>query len=182
MRIYTRTGDDGTTGLIGGTRVQKDDSRIEAFGTVDELNSWIGLIRSQSESSGEESILINIQNKLFAIGSLLATDTSIIRNFSDKLPCSPDDILLLENEMDRMLDSLPVQTSFILPGGSNLVSYCHLARTVCRRAERRVYSLSKKVDLPAELLIYLNRLSDFLFVLSRKFADNEGVTEISRKS
>lgn len=181
MRIYTRTGDDGTTGLIGGTRIEKDDLRLEAFGTIDELNSWIGLIRSQPEASEAESVLINIQNKLFIIGGRLATDTSKI-DISDKLPCKREDILFLENEMDSMLDSLPLQTNFILPGGNNIISYCHLARTVCRRAERKVYGLSKVVSIPVELLMYLNRLSDYLFVLSRKFADNEGVTDIQQKS
>jgi cob(I)alamin adenosyltransferase len=181
MRIYTRTGDDGTTSLIGGKRVQKDDPRVEAYGSVDELNSWIGLIRSQSEASTEDPVLINIQNILFATGSTLATDKSKT-DLSEKLPFSHEDILLLENEMDRVLDSLPVQTNFILPGGNNIISYCHIARTVCRRAERRVYSLSKITKIPAELLIYLNRLSDYLYVLSRKYADNKRVTEIPRKS
>jgi cob(I)alamin adenosyltransferase len=180
MLIYTRTGDDGTTGLIGGTRVQKDDLRLEAYGTVDELNSWIGLIRSQREADKDKSVLITIQKKLFIIGGRLATDTSK-KDLSDKLPCCGEDILLLENEMDRMLDTLPPQTNFILPGGNNLVSYCHLARTVCRRAERRIYKLSREVDVSIELLKYLNRLSDYLFVLSRKFADNEGLEEIPWK-
>lgn len=180
MRIYTRTGDDGTTGLIGGTRVQKDDLRLEAYGTVDELNSWIGLIRSQSEAGEEKSVLIKIQKKLFVIGGRLATDTSKT-DLSDKLPCCGEDILLLENEMDRILDALPPQTNFILPGGNNIVSYCHLARTVCRRAERRIYKLSRQVEVSIELLKYLNRLSDYLFVLSRKFADNEGIEEIPWK-
>jgi len=181
MRIYTHTGDDGTTGLIGGTRIQKDDLRLEAYGTIDELNSWIGLIRIQPEASEEESILINIQNKLFTIGGRLATDISKT-DLSDKLPCCGEDILFLENEMDRMLDTLPAQSNFILPGGNNIISYCHLARTVCRRAERKVYGLSKVVSIQTEILMYLNRLSDYMFVLSRKYADNEGVTEIPWKS
>ena len=181
MRIYTRTGDDGTTGLIGGTRVQKDDPRVEAYGTVDELNSWIGLIRSQSEASVEESDLINIQNILFVIGSTLATDNTKT-DLSAKIPCCQEDILYLENEIDRMIDLFPLQTNFILPGGNNIISFCHIARTVCRRAERRVYSLSKIVEIPVEIVIYLNRLSDYLFVLSRKYTDNKGVTEIPWKS
>lgn len=181
MRIYTRTGDDGTTGLIGGTRVQKDDLHLEAYGTVDELNSWIGLIRSQSPARVDDSFLIEIQKKLFVIGGRLATDTSKI-DLSDKLPCCADDILAIEHEMDRILDTLPPQTSFILPGGNDAVSYCHLARTVCRRAERRVYQLSKEIEVPIELLKYLNRLSDYLFVLSRKYAKDEGLEEIPWKS
>jgi cob(I)alamin adenosyltransferase len=180
MRIYTRTGDDGTTGLIGGTRVRKDDLRLEAYGTVDELNSWIGLIRSQPAAEKDKSVLIAIQKKLFVIGGRLATDTSKA-DLSDKLPCCADDILFLENEMDRMLDSLPPQTSFILPGGNNAVSYCHIARTVCRRAERRIYKLSREVEVSPEILKYINRLSDFLFVLSRKYSDNEGIEEIPWK-
>jgi len=118
-----------------------------------------------------------IQKKLFVIGGRLATDTSRA-DLSDKLPCCGEDILLLENEMDQILDALPQQTNFILPGGNNIVSYCHLARTVCRRAERIVYKLSKVVEIPSELMKYLNRLSDYLFVLSRKFADNEDIEEI----
>lgn len=179
--IYTRTGDDGTTGLAGGSRVQKDDPRVEAYGTIDELNSWIGLIRSQPEAFREEPALKGIQNKLFTIGGRIATDKSKAKPAEEPAIC-PEDIIFLENEMDNMLNSLPVQKNFILSGGNNIISYCHIARTVCRRAERRVYSLSKIVPIPAELLIYLNRLSDYLFVLSLKFADNEGITEIPWKS
>ena len=181
MRIYTRSGDDGTTGLIGGTRVQKDDLHLEAYGTVDELNSWIGLIRSQSPAHVDETFLTDIQKKLFVVGGRLATDTSKI-DLSDKLLCCADDILALEHEMDRILDTLPPQTSFILPGGNDVVSYCHLARTVCRRAERRVFQLSKEIEVPIELLKYLNRLSDYLFVLSRKYTNDEGIEEIPWKS
>jgi cob(I)alamin adenosyltransferase len=181
MRIYTRTGDDGTSGLTGGTRVQKDDIRLEAYGTVDELNSWVGLIRSQPIAVVDESVLVNIQKYLFVIGGRLSTDTSKI-NPSDKFPSCVDGILTLEHEIDRIIDVLPPQTNFILPGGSNSVSYCHLARTVCRRAERRVYRLSKEIEVPNELLRYLNRLSDYLFVLSRKYANDEGIEEIPWKS
>jgi cob(I)alamin adenosyltransferase len=181
MCIYTRTGDDGTTGLIGGTRVEKDDLHLEAYGTVDELNSWIGLIRSQPLDARDTSFLIDIQKMLFVIGGRLATDTSKI-DLSAKLPCGEEDILLLEREIDRILDTLVPQTNFILPGGDDAVSYCHLARTVCRRAERRAYQLSKKVEIPSELMKYLNRLSDFLFVLSRKFAQDNGIEEIPWKS
>lgn len=181
MRVYTRTGDDGTTGLIGGTRVKKYDLRLEAYGTVDELNSWIGLIRSQEINSDHIHDLIQIQNKLFVIGALLATDTSKA-DLTDKLPCCEDDISFLELRMDQMLDSLPPLTSFILPGGSNAVSYCHLARTVCRRAERRTYQLSAETSVPAEALKYLNRLSDYLYVLSRKVADDTRIEEIPWKS
>ena len=181
MRVYTRTGDDGTTGLIGGTRVKKYDLRLEAYGTVDELNSWIGLIRSQEINSDDVDDLIQIQNKLFVIGALLATDTTKVET-SDHLACCEDDILFLEQRMDQILDNLPQLTSFLLPGGSNAVSYCHLARTVCRRAERRTYQLSAETQVSADVLKYLNRLSDYLYVLSRKVAADSGIEEIPWKS
>ena len=181
MRVYTRTGDDGTTGLIGGTRVKKYDLRLESYGTVDELNSWIGLIRSQGINQDEIHDLIEIQNKLFVIGALLATDATKVDN-SGQLPCCEEDILYLERRMDQMLGSLPPLTSFLLPGGSNAVSYCHLARTVCRRAERRAYQLSEETEISPEVLKYLNRLSDYLYVLSRKVASDSGIEEIPWKS
>jgi len=181
MRVYTRTGDDGTSGLIGGTRVQKYDDRLEAYGTVDELNSWIGLIRSQEISADLIHDLIEIQNKLFVIGACLATDMTKAKSPA-KLSCSEDDILFLEKRMDQFLDSLPPLTNFLLPGGNNVVSYCHIARTVCRRAERRAYKLSIQNPVPAEVLKYLNRLSDYLYVLSRKVAQDTGIEEIPWKS
>jgi len=181
MRVYTRTGDDGTTGLIGGTRVKKYDLRLEAYGTVDELNSWIGLIRSQEINSDDIHDLIEIQNKLFVIGALLATDTSKAET-TDKLACCEDDILFLELRMDQLLDALPPLTNFLLPGGSNTVSYCHIARTVCRRAERRAYQLSEEINVSGEVLKYLNRLSDYLYVLSRKVAADGRIEEIPWKS
>ena len=181
MRVYTRTGDDGTTGLIGGTRVKKYDIRLEAYGTIDELNSWIGLIRSQEINADDIPDLIAIQNKLFVIGALLATDTTKVDN-SVQLPCCEEDIKLLEQRMDQILDSLPPLTNFLLPGGSNAVSYCHLARTVCRRAERRAYQLSAETHVSDEVLKYLNRLSDYLYVLSRKVAADSGIEEIPWKS
>jgi len=181
MRVYTRTGDDGTTGLIGGTRVKKYDMRLEAYGTVDELNSWIGLIRSQEITPEDITDLIEIQNKLFVIGALLATDTAKVDN-SAQLPCCIKDIEYLEQRMDHILDNLPALTNFLLPGGSNAVSYCHLARTVCRRAERRAYQLSVDTPVSDEVLKYLNRLSDYLYVLSRKVAQDSGIKEIPWKS
>lgn len=181
MRVYTRTGDDGTTGLIGGTRVQKYDPRLEAYGTVDELNSWIGLIRSQEIDAEDINDLIKIQNKLFVVGALLATDVAKADQ-SDKLPCCDDDILFLEKRMDELLDNLPPLTNFLLPGGNDAVSFCHIARTVCRRAERRAYKLSAKAIVVESVLKYLNRLSDYLYVLSRKIAKDMGVEEIPWKS
>ena len=177
MRVYTRTGDDGTTGLIGGTRVPKYDLRLEVYGTVDELNTWIGMIRSHPFDQPTGDILIEIQKKLFVIGARLATDTSKI-DLSGKIVCCGDDIALLEKQMDLMLDQLPPLTNFVLPGGNPEVSYCHVARTVCRRAERRAYQLSKEANVPAEILKYLNRLSDYLFVLSRKVAKDTGIEEV----
>jgi cob(I)alamin adenosyltransferase len=180
MPIYTRTGDDGTTGLIGGTRVPKDDLRLEAYGTVDELNSWIGYLRAQPILTEKDSLLEEIQKKLFVIGGRLATDTSKV-DLSQKLPCTEENIRELETEIDRMLASLEPQTHFILPGGSSAVSICHIARTVCRRAERRIYQLSGQIEIPHQLLWYINRLSDFLFVLSRETAKKEGIDEIQWK-
>jgi cob(I)alamin adenosyltransferase len=180
MRVYTRTGDDGTTGLIGGTRVQKYDHRLEAYGTVDELNSWIGLIRSQNINNEDIIDLIAIQNKLFVIGANLATDTSKV-DLADKLSCCNDDITYLENKMDQILDGLPPLSNFLLPGGNNAVSYCHIARTVCRRAERRVYKLASEILVSDQVLKYLNRLSDYLYVLSRKIAQDTGAKEIPWK-
>ncbi len=177
MSVYTKTGDDGTSGLIGGTRVEKFDLRLEAYGTVDELNSWIGLICSQKIDQIARELLLSVQNNLFVIGARLATDLSKA-DLSERLPLKPEDITQLEKEMDRILDLLPPMEHFVLPGGSNTISYCHLARTVCRRAERRVCQLSKEVSIPIDLIKYLNRLSDYLFVLSRKVAVDENVDEV----
>lgn len=177
MRVYTKTGDDGTSGLIGGTRVEKYDLRLESYGTVDELNSWIGLICSQKIDPTSRDLLLSVQNNLFVIGARLATDLSKT-DLSAKLPLKAEEIAKLENEMDRILDQLPPMEHFVLPGGSNAISYCHLARTVCRRAERRVCQLAKEVSIPADLIKYLNRLSDYLFVLSRKIAVDEGIDEV----
>jgi cob(I)alamin adenosyltransferase len=177
MRVYTKTGDDGTSGLIGGTRVEKYDLRLESYGTVDELNSWIGLIRGQSIDASTRQILLSVQYNLFVIGARLATDLAKT-DLSSRLPLKSEDLSLLENEMDRILDQLTPMEHFVLPGGSNTVSYCHLARTVCRRAERRVCQLAKELDIPSDLIKYLNRLSDYLFVLSRKMAVDERINEI----
>ena len=178
MRVYTKTGDDGTSGLIGGTRVEKYDLRLESYGTVDELNSWIGLIRCQPMmDASTRELLFSVQKNLFVIGARLATDPSK-NDLTARLQLHPEDLIVLENEMDRMLDQLPAMEHFILPGGSNTSSYCHLARTVCRRAERRVCQLGKEAQIPAILIKYLNRLSDYLFVLSRKMSVIEGVDEV----
>lgn len=167
FKVYTKTGDSGTTGLIGGTRVPKHHLRLEAYGTVDELNSYIGLIRSHEIEKKSSETLLKIQNKLFLIGSRLATDDTK-SDLKEKLVITEDDILLLEQEMDRMDESLPELNNFVLPGGHPLNGYCHIARTVCRRAERRANQLSAEVSVNSLLLKYINRLSDYLFILSRK--------------
>jgi cob(I)alamin adenosyltransferase len=165
MKIYTKKGDKGETSLIGGTRVPKHHLRIECYGTVDELNSWIGLLRDQPIKESHIKILLEIQDRLFTIGSLLASDPEASRM---KIPeLKEEDIILLEKEMDAMEATLPEMKSFVLPGGHITVSYCHIARCVCRRAERLATHLSEN-DVVSELVLkYLNRLSDYLFVLAR---------------
>ena len=174
-KIYTKTGDKGTTSLIGGTRVPKYDDRIEAYGTVDELNAWVGLIRDQEIDKHSKTILLEIQDRLFTIESLLATDKDAR---TTNLPVLTErDVLLLENEIDKMNAQLPILTSFILPGGHPFVSYCHLARTVCRRAERLAIKLGEKYEIDPLVIAYLNRLSDYFFVLSRYFSKNFAAIE-----
>lgn len=165
FRIYTKTGDGGSTSLIGGTRVPKHHIRIESYGTVDELNSFIGLIKDQEIDDSTKSILLEIQDRLFTIGSSLATDTE---NAKMKLPdLLESDIEMLEKEIDKMEESLPPMRSFVLPGGHTIISYCHIARCVCRRAERCVIHLAQEAYVAPLVVPYLNRLSDYLFVLSR---------------
>ena len=179
MKIYTKKGDTGTTQLLGGTRVPKHHLRIEAYGTVDELNSFIGLLRDQEISAGHKNILAEIQDRLFTLGSSLASDPEKSKM---KIPdLKDDDIILLETEMDRMDDQLPEMKSFILPGGHPIVSYCHIARCVCRRAERAVTHLSENENADPIIFRYLNRLSDYLFVLSRMLCKELGATEIPWK-
>lgn len=177
MKIYTRTGDDGTTGLVGGTRVKKYDIRLEAYGTIDELNSYIGLIRSLQNDPKADQILEKIQNKLFVIGANLATEESL-GTIKKQFPCSPQDIVVLEQAMDEMTAGLPELRNFILPGGGQAASVCQVARTVCRRAERRIVELSEKAEVDANLVRYVNRLSDYLFVLSRKITKDQKAAEI----
>jgi cob(I)alamin adenosyltransferase len=177
MKIYTRTGDDGTTGLIGGSRVKKFDLRLDAYGTVDELNSYIGVIRSMQTDSSADSVLEKIQNKLFIIGANLASDASVTL-IKKQMPVGKTDIELLEKEMDLMNNTLPELRNFILPGGSQATSFCHIARTVCRRAERHIVELSEKTEVDPNLIKYINRLSDYLFVLSRKVSMDQKVPEI----
>jgi cob(I)alamin adenosyltransferase len=177
MKIYTKTGDKGLTSLIGGTRVPKSSLRIECYGTVDELNSYIGLVRDQEVNANRRPLLKEIQDRLFTIGSALAADPEKSKM---KLPdLHANDVTLLEDEIDRLNASLPELRAFILPGGHPAVSHAHVARCVCRRAERLVIHLSEE-SFVAELVgVYLNRLSDFLFVLSRAMAQELGVEEVT---
>jgi cob(I)alamin adenosyltransferase len=166
MKIYTKTGDKGQTSLIGGTRVPKYHLRIETYGTVDELNSHIGLIMCQDIAPEYKKLLKEIQDRLFTIGATLAADPEKSKM---KIPdLHETDIVLLEQEMDLMNEVLPPLKHFVLPGGNTTVSYCHIARCVCRRAERLTVELAEKSFVDEKVSVYLNRLSDYLFVLARK--------------
>ncbi|WP_421943877.1 cob(I)yrinic acid a,c-diamide adenosyltransferase [Pedobacter sp.] len=166
MKIYTKTGDKGQTSLIGGTRVPKYHLRIETYGTVDELNSYVGLIMCQEIDERHKLLLKEIQDRLFTIGASLASDPEKSKMKIPDLHAS--DIELLEKEMDDMNEVLPALKHFVLPGGNTIVSYCHIARCVCRRAERLTVELSENSFVNEHVTIYLNRLSDYLFVLARK--------------
>jgi cob(I)alamin adenosyltransferase len=176
VKIYTKTGDDGTTGLVGGSRVKKYDLRLEAYGTVDELNAVIGVVRSYDVGDDIKEILGIIQNKLFNIGSRLASDKKG-KEFTAKLAIKNEDIALLESMIDRFEEELPELTQFILPGGDILVAQCHIARTVCRRAERCIVEFAEHEKVQTELIKFINRLSDFLFVLARITGHRRGVEE-----
>lgn len=174
MKVYTKRGDKGETSLIGGTRVKKSHVRIESYGTVDELNSCIGVIRDTGDSDRVNQFLVEIQNRLFTIGSELATDPEA-RNVKTPILVL-EDTEALENEIDRMEEELPPLKNFILPGGDLAASYCHIARTVCRRAERKAIELNELSPVEDKILGYLNRLSDYLFVLSRYYTHlNKGI-------
>jgi cob(I)alamin adenosyltransferase len=176
MKIYTRTGDDGTTSLSGGRRLPKHHIRIEAYGTIDELIAWIGMLRSHKENSGRKEIFIYIQDQLMASAAALAFDNENPKG-NQPLPDS-DCVTLLEKEIDRMETSLGPSESFILPGGNIAISHCHIARCVCRRAERAVIRLNESEYSPEIVNRFLNRLSDYLFILSRVLSlelDNEEI-------
>ncbi len=177
MKIYTKTGDAGETSLLGGRRVSKADIKIDAYGTVDELNSWIGFIADQIPDLELRTFLRNIQSHLFVIGSNLATDKEIknLQNIENQ------DIENLEQAIDTESANLSELKNFILPGGSTTVSYCHIARAVCRRAERIVVALTEHQHVDDVVLKYLNRLSDYLFILARKIAKNENIEEVEWK-
>ena len=179
-KIYTKTGDDGTTGLVGGTRVKKYNVRLEAYGTVDELNAVVGVVRSLGLSEDDNKILIHIQNKLFNIGSRLASDKKG-DEITAELAIQEDDILFLEKAIDRFEEDLPELTQFILPGGEPKAAQCHVARTVCRRAERRILEFAEQNTVQPELIKFINRLSDFFFVFARKLTADNGSVEIPWK-
>ncbi len=175
FKIYTKTGDKGETGLFGGARLPKNHIRIEAYGTVDELNSFIGLVRDHVSNDDIRQELKTIQNRLFTIGASLASDPSKNMSTPDILE---SDISLLENAMDRMDEALPPLKNFILPGGHPTVSYCHVARCVCRRAERMTVALHQLEEVDDILIQYLNRLSDYLFILGRYLALTLEIEEV----
>lgn len=177
MKIYTRTGDNGETGLFGGPRVRKDDARIEAYGTIDELNAVLGLLHTAELSGTLQELLVAIQNDLFVIGAELATPQP---DQHDMASIGTADIQRLENSIDRFETELPPLKQFILPSGSTAGTMLHVARAVCRRAERRIVTLQAVAsnEVSAAILIYLNRLSDLLFVLARYVNQQAGQAEI----
>lgn len=176
MKIYTKTGDLGETSLLGGTRISKSELQIESYGTVDELNSYVGLIRDQIWKHPDLIELIEIQDRLFTIGSHLANDQ---KKSGIKLPeINEADIERLENQIDLMNEKLPPMNAFVLPGGHTTVSYTHIARCVCRRAERQVVRLNHSWEVDPIIIKYLNRLSDYLFMLGRKLSKELGGNEI----
>ena len=183
MKVYTKTGDTGTTALFGGTRVSKHNIRIESYGTVDELNSHIGLVRDQDMNHVYKQVLVEVQDRLFTVGAILATppEKEMLKNGQprlQKLGIIESDIEFLENQIDIMEEALPPMTHFVLPGGHQTVSYCHIARCVCRRAERLAVHLNDIEPTDEMVIKYLNRLSDYLFVLARKLSHDLNADEV----
>lgn len=177
MKIYTKTGDKGMTSLVGGTRVAKTDARLEAYGTVDELNAHLGLLVTYLSDGDDKTFLRQVQNTLFAVGSHLATDRRKTELKAASV-ITPGQVEAMEREIDRIDRLLPPLAAFVLPGGSRGAAQCHVCRTVCRRAERRILALAAWVEIAPELLAYVNRLSDYLFVLSRKINRDADKDEI----
>jgi len=179
MKIYTKTGDKGQTSLVGGTRVRKSDLRIDVYGTVDELNAYVGLLRDQPINTTRRDLLKEIQDRLFTIGAILASEPVQTKK---QLPdLHESDIVVLEKEMDKMDETLPPLRAFVLPGGHQSVSFAHVARTVCRRAERLAIALDSLEPVADLVIKYLNRLSDFLFMLSRKMTQELDTEEVTWK-
>ena len=179
-KLYTKTGDDGTTGLFSGKRVSKHHVRIKAYGTVDELNAWVGLIRNDKIADETNSFLIKIQYELMIIASQLADDTSAkTPKLSGKIvPIAFENVTEIEYEIDKINNELPELKNFIIPGGHVLISYTHLARCTCRRAERFITELKGEEEVSNVIIAYINRLSDYLFILARKLAEDFDVEEI----
>ena len=175
-KVYTRTGDDGTTSLIGGVRVKKTNSRIEAYGTVDELSSQLGLLVSFMKDGDDKNLILRVQRNLFTVCSYLATDKTKTP-LAPSYTLAPAEVRVLEEEIKAINTSVPQQNSFILPGGSHEAAIAHVCRTVCRRAERRIFFLAESTKIDPEVLQYMNRLSDYLFVLARKLNFIDGVRE-----
>src|ERR1700722_5370144 len=176
-RIYTKTGDSGETGLGDGTRVAKDDPRVTAYGSVDELNSVLGLLLSQFPESEEASLVRSIQNDLFDVGADLCVPAASDEAPGSRLRVRPEQSTRLETAIDRLNAPLGPLTSFVLPGGRGTAAWCHLARTVCRRAERDVVTLTRSGPVNPHVVVYLNRLSDLLFVLARVY-NNHGQDDV----
>jgi len=178
MKIYTKNGDRGKTSLIGGKKVSKHDLQVEAYGSIDELNSFMGLLKDYSKNDEINLVLFKVQLKLFTIGSILAQEnTSSNSVILEKLNISAKDTNFIELQIDKLEKKLPKLSKFIIPGGHKLVSYCHVSRSICRRAERKITKLSDSVKLDSNILPYINRLSDFLFVLSRYFSKELNIKE-----
>ena len=176
-KVYTKTGDQGETSIIGGIRVKKSCERLEAYGTVDELSSHLGLLASMLPDGEDKDLIIRIQNNLFSVCSNLATDQSQTPLYdSARLP--DGEIQVLEHKVDEIMNLLPERQGFILPGGTQAAAQAHVCRTVCRRVERRIVALSEVAQISPETLQYVNRLSDYLFVLAKKINFNTGVSEI----
>lgn len=179
MKIYTKTGDKGQTSLLGGSRVPKHHLRIESYGTIDELNSYIGLLRDQSIDKKHIDVLLEVQDRLFTIGSYLASEPE---KSKVKIPeLKEEDVFFLEKQIDELNEALPPMRSFVLPGGHTTVSFCHIARCVCRRAERIAVHLSETEQVNELVLRYLNRLSDYLFILARKLTYELNANEVPWK-
>ncbi len=179
-KLYTRKGDDGTTGLLSGKRLSKHHIRIKAYGTVDELNAWVGMIRNFKTDKNTDKTLVKIQQELMIIASQLSDDTTFEVSKLVKIldPISEEEVKHLEDQIDQINNELPELKNFVIPGGHMLVSYAHLARCTCRRAERFVTELNEIENLPQIIIAYINRLSDYLFMLARKLAKDYEVKEI----
>ena len=175
-KVYTKSGDKGMTGLVGGVKVSKTNPRIEAYGTVDELSAQLGLLASFMKDGADRRLIYRAQQNLFTVCSYLATDKTQTQ-LAPSYTLDPDEVLALEEEIDAINENIPPLKSFLLPGGSQEAAIAHVCRTVCRRAERRIFRLAEQTELDPEVLQYMNRLSDYLFVLARKLNFIDGVRE-----